>query len=209
MVLEWYFGFFKGKNSFYSDSLFANGKIFAVADGMGNKGTGKIAADIAIEIIKDSKSPYELEENIKKANIEIIKKISSFDDFLSFGTTLSVLFLEENIYRVYHIGDSKIFLIRNSNLIKLTEDQKVVKDSKIYVKALGINWDLDILKKEGEICKGDIFLMFTDGFCEFFLDKEIIMKAVKNKEVFQNYLQRNISKKLPEDDISYIIVWIK
>jgi serine/threonine protein phosphatase PrpC len=155
-----------GTKRYQSDELFVKDNVFAVADGMGDKNAGKLASKIAIQLLEENL--YNLEKAFITINKEIINRLSKHADGLICGTTLSVVKLdfESSRYNVYHAGDSKVFLIRDKSLIPLTVDQNKIENGKKYVKALGINWHVDIYKQEGEILQNDVFFISTDGICD-------------------------------------------
>ncbi|GAB6077378.1 PP2C family protein-serine/threonine phosphatase [Hydrogenobaculum acidophilum] len=187
-----------GEKNYQSDEMLVKDNVFAVADGMGDKNSGKLAAKVAIQVLE--KNLEDLDKTFIKINKEIINRLSKYADGFICGTTLSVLKcdLTSSKYYVYHVGDSKIFLIRDKSLIQLTKDQSSVENKKKYVKALGINWNIDVYKNEGDIKKEDIFFVSTDGIC----DIKGILEDIANKEPkdikdyilsYQNHLKDNLS----------------
>ncbi len=191
-----------GNKLHQSDEIFIKDNIFAVADGMGDKGSGKLAAKIAIQIL--SSFLDDIENAFKEINRQIINRLSRYDDGLICGSTLSVLKIDlDNLkFYIYHVGDSKIFLIRDEKLIQLSFDQSKIENHKKYVKALGVNWNVDIFKIQGIIEKDDIFILATDGICE----QKDIFKDMSSKDIddIKNQILNN-SKNL-EDNLSFILV---
>lgn len=191
----------KGNRLHQSDELFVKDNIFGVADGMGDKVTSKLASKLAIKILYQSE---DIEKSFQDINIEIINKLSKHADNLICGTTLSVLKLDLDLekFYIYHVGDSKIFLIRDKSVIQLTQDQAKHQLNKKYIKALGVDWTFDLYKNEGFIEEGDIFLLSTDGICE---DKDIF-------SILPNKTPKEIKKcltekfKNPEDNLSFIVL---
>ncbi len=187
-----------GEKNYQSDEMFVKDNVFAVADGMGDKNSGKLAAKVAIQVLEQNLE--DLDKAFIKINKEIINRLSKYADGFICGTTLSVLKCDLAVskYYVYHVGDSKIFLIRDKNLIQLTKDQNSVENKKKYVKALGINWNIDVYKNEGSIKKEDIFFVSTDGIC----DIKDMLEDIANKEPkdikdyilsYQSHLKDNLS----------------
>ena len=167
-----------GEKNYQSDELFIKDNVFAVADGMGDKNSGKLAAKIAIQMLE--KHIDDLDGAFPRINKEIINRLSKYADGFICGTTLSVLKcdLKACKYYIYHVGDSKIFLIRNKSLIQLTKDQSSIENQKKYVKALGINWSVEVYKTQGDIQKEDVFFISTDGIC----DIKDMLETIKTKE---------------------------
>ncbi len=201
--------FFRDEHS-YADRIFCKGNTFAVADGMGKKGTGKMAADIAINTLAEFypiEDADELRQIFNEINRRVIAEISKFgDDFLC-GTTLSVLILKEDKYMVGHVGDSRIYLLRDGEIEMLTEDQVRYKGRKKYVSALGTSWNLDILIREGEVKREDIFLLVSDGMVDTLSDGEILtLVGGGDIESGAELLIKRYVQTLPKEDLSFIIV---
>jgi protein phosphatase len=191
-----------GEKNYQSDEIFAQDSVFAVADGMGDKNSGKLASKIAIQVLEQCLD--DIENAFNKINKEIINRLSKYADGLICGTTLSVLKcdLDSMMYYVYHVGDSKIFLIRDKSLIQLTKDQSKLENYKKYVKALGINWSVDLYKTIGNIEKNDIFLISTDGICDI---KDVLEDIVGKdpKSIKEHILSK---KHRMKDNLSFIVL---
>ncbi len=195
-----------GQKLHQSDEVFIKDSVFAVADGMGDKNTGKLAAKLAMKLL-DCFDDIELA--FKEINKEIINRLSKHSDNLICGTTLSVLKLdlEGKKFYIYHVGDSKIFLFRNKSLIQLTKDQVKINSNKKYVRALGINWTFELYKNEDSIESNDIFFLTTDGICE---NKEILYNMdldLKTPSEIKDYIVQNSNS--VSDNISFIVVKIE
>ena len=116
-------------------------KLFIIADGMGGHNAGEIASQIAIdsirdyisreiqqeEIIKEDKILFILKEAITHANHVIFSKSLVEEAYQGMGTTLTVLIILSKIF-IGHVGDSRAYLIRNNNIIQLTQDHSLVAE---------------------------------------------------------------------------------
>jgi len=174
--LKWVAGSVYSEYRTYADRYFADGEIFAVADGMGIGKGAVLAAEKAIELLQKFK-PYDSEERIRenflKINKELIKELGKLGDSALSGTTLSMLSFNGRSFYVGHVGDSRIYLFRGGELYKLTEDQVKVKGNKKVVKVLGLEWNPEVYTFSSEYEKGDIFLLASDGFVEAFTEEEV------------------------------------
>ncbi len=193
----------------FADKTFCRGNIFAIADGMGDRGTGKIAAEVAVGAIEEF-IPINDEETMislfRKANERIIKEITKYGDDLFCGTTLSVLVIFKNSYLIGHVGDSRIYLIRNEKINLLTVDQVHLRGKKRYINALGTSWKPDVYLSKGDIEKNDIFLLISDGIVSLFSEEDLSLLI--NRDIDQS-AKRIISKykeTSPKDDLSLILV---
>ena len=119
------------------DSVFCNKKhqIFIVADGMGGHQGGKVASQMATQIIsdrllgflsqKEGKAPtlHALEEAYKEANKAIYCEGQQQTHLKGMGTTTCVLVIEEKTAYICNIGDSRCYMYSpGEGLWQLTED---------------------------------------------------------------------------------------
>ncbi len=205
--------------------------LFLVSDGMGGHQAGEVASHLAIEVIqkyfseknlKSSDRTYdapvfertglekllprarELVESIHVAN-RIIYRVGEGDiKYRGMGCTIAALLLVDPDKAVIaNVGDSRIYLIRNSRLEQLNEDHTLLNeylkndpdfmDTKedyvanhldhILVRALGIDEDIEVDVKEIEINRGDRFLLCSDGLTDMLSDTEILQAAQTEKKL--------------------------
>lgn len=116
------------QDAFYIDP---HGRFFIVADGMGGHAGGEEASTIATHVIKTylcehwndgEKSPALLEAAFGKANQAILKDQREHPERSDMGTTAVVVLFREEEPWCAHVGDSRLYRLRNSNLEKITED---------------------------------------------------------------------------------------
>lgn len=79
--------------------------------------------------------------------------------------TLSVLVIKSRTAHLFHIGDSRIYLIRNNELELLTEDHttQLNRQDSCLARAMGMDTHLEIDYRTVEVKQGDLFLLTTDG----------------------------------------------
>ena len=175
------------------------GHLFIVADGMGAHAAGELASKLAIDHIPhlyakfdDISAPEALKKSVVGANTEIHRRGQANDDFHNMGTTCSVLTLLPQGAVAAHIGDSRVYRMRNTTIEQLTFDHSLVWE----MKASGQLSDEE--EKAGKIpknvitrslgpypeCKvdvegpfpvevGDTFLLCSDGLTGLLTDEEI------------------------------------
>ncbi|HFQ14299.1 MAG TPA: bifunctional protein-serine/threonine kinase/phosphatase [Gammaproteobacteria bacterium] len=90
-------------------------------------------------------------------------------------TTLSAVVLKSNTAHVFHIGDTRIYRLRDGELEQITRDHRVsVGEEKTCLsRAMGIELHLDIDYRSLPLETGDVFVMLTDGVYEFVPDATI------------------------------------
>ena len=107
------------------------GRFFVVADGMGGHAGGQEASKIATEVIKahllekwdsDLDSEVLLKEAIDRSNQSILADQHSHPERADMGTTVVVLIFRNDQSWCAHVGDSRLYRLRDSQLEQITED---------------------------------------------------------------------------------------
>jgi protein phosphatase len=185
------------KRSLNEDGYIADGNIFAVADGMGGHRAGEVASIMALEnlrrsLAKRSKEPIEkkLVEAIKSANQEIYKQATKDLSIRGMGTTLTVAIESDRKLYVAHVGDSRLYLLRDGKLCQLTNDHSLVAQMvasghlkpeeaevhpqrNVIMRAVGSEATVEVDLIVEDIFPGDRFLLCTDGLNAMLSDDEI------------------------------------
>jgi protein phosphatase len=171
--------------------------LLVVADGMGGHQGGEVASKMAIGTLGklcregDGDPSTRLQHAIERANFEIHKLASKDRTLVGMGTTVvAFLLCETGPSFVAHVGDSRLYRLRNEEFGALTEDHSVVallvRDGTItseeawdhpkrnqIMRALGV-WEeteVDIAPLELEI--GDAFLLCSDGLYGMLPDTDL------------------------------------
>ncbi|MCH8262354.1 MAG: bifunctional protein-serine/threonine kinase/phosphatase [Proteobacteria bacterium] len=94
-------------------------------------------------------------------------------------TTLSALILKSTTCHVIHIGDSRIYQLREGYLNQLTVDHKtwVSKEKNYLSRAMGADTHLEIDYSKHSIEQGDIYILTTDGTHEY-VSEEVLIKII-------------------------------
>lgn len=180
----------------YADS---GGGLFIVADGMGGHAAGEIASAMAIEIICSqlpplSPPPVDVANHFKKAFLSAsrrIRKVASAEDTKrGMGTTLSVLYVEGETAHLAHVGDSRIYRLRGTNLEQLSIDHSLVAEQlrqgiisakearssqlrNILLQAVGPEDKVDVFLLRQPLFNDDLFLLCSDGLSDMIDDQQI------------------------------------
>ncbi|WP_290702383.1 bifunctional protein-serine/threonine kinase/phosphatase [Amphritea sp.] len=102
--------------------------------------------------------------------------------------TLSVLVIKSKTAHLFHIGDSRIYLIRNNELELLTTDHTTQlnrKDS-CLARAMGMDTHLEIDYLSMEIQQGDLFLLSTDGVHDSLTPAMLKQMSLASEDIQQN-----------------------
>lgn len=106
--------------------------IFLVVDGLGGHAAGEMAAEIAVRAISEhlAHGQGDLEAAIRQAitaaNNEICEVAQSHPEWLGMACVLTLVIAHEDQITVGHVGDSRLYLVWNGNLRKLTADHSPV-----------------------------------------------------------------------------------
>ncbi len=187
---------------FETDS--SESKIFSVCDGMGGESCGEVASGCAVRILSEHSADIERSGNIDEqkksvrkyvtdANNQIVDEIIKAGG-LRGGTTLTLACILEGKISMYYLGDSRIYMLRNGILTRITRDHTVATekvDANIYTEEeaekspdahkltmfLGVDDDKMGLDAEYAgtytLSSGDYYLMCSDGLTDMCTDKEI------------------------------------
>lgn len=184
------------------DLIRRRGTLVVVADGMGGHSSGEIASRVAVDVL--SKVYYEengeaqdaLVKAVHKANREIFELAEKDGKFKGMGTTCTALVLRNGTAISAHVGDSRIYLIRNGQIYLLTEDHSAVRemvrqgiinledarhhpDKNVILRAVGSHPEVEVTTWDQPfpVSDGDHFLLCSDGLYDLVEDEEI-KKAV-------------------------------
>ena len=113
------------------DNYFVRAPLFVVADGMGGAQAGEVASELAVKQFErglpDGRPTGEaLAELIRQANAEIHRQSGDDPDLAGMGTTVTAAYLDGDNVVVAHVGDSRAYLLRDGDLIRLTRDHSLV-----------------------------------------------------------------------------------
>ena len=108
--------------------------IFLIVDGLGGHAAGETAAEIAVQTIgerlRHSETAGDLEERIKaaitEANNRIFELAQSHEQWSGMACVLTLAMVQDEHVTVGHVGDSRLYLVRNGVLQKVTSDHSPV-----------------------------------------------------------------------------------
>ncbi len=180
------------------DQWTRRGHLFLVADGMGAHAAGELASKIAVEQIPHLYAKYgpnnpaeSLHRAISDANAEIHRRGEANEEFHNMGTTCSsMLLLPEGIV-CGHVGDSRIYRVRQNFIDQLTFDHSLIWEMRAAGQIKGDLDDIKIPKNvitrslgpypevrvdvEGPfpVQAGDVYMLCTDGLTGQISDEEL------------------------------------
>ena len=164
--------------------LTTKGIAAVLADGMSASEAGRDASEACV---RGFLSDYYSTPESWTARTSVHKILSALNRWL-FGqgirvhnthnglvTTISIVVLKSNSAHIFHVGDTRIYRLREGTLELLTNDHRVyVSENKSYLtRALGIDLTLDIDYRREIVEAGDCFIAVTDGIYDFLSDEQI------------------------------------
>jgi PPM family protein phosphatase len=222
--------------------------LLLLADGMGGYKAGEVASEIAVlmiaaeitEAMQNRMALNKLTSSLMPEShllIDVVKKTNAAIYHISknqahcagMGTTLVAGIFANNKLTVGHIGDSRVYCLRDQVLTQLTEDHsliqeqinaglitqeqaKVASHKNLVTRALGIDPDVELELQEFEVKVGDIYLMCSDGLSDLVEDTEItkiLLEANGNITLAAKKLVQAANENGGSDNISVVIAIIK
>lgn len=109
--------------------------LSGVFDGMGGGDIGEIAAKTAAEVflntlegLTEASSPAHVDMALRHSFLEANSKIVDLQQqYQVYGTTGTILVTNGTIFKMYHLGDSRAYLLRKGELLQLTRDQTLAQ----------------------------------------------------------------------------------
>ena len=179
------------------------GSIFVLSDGFGHIEGGKFASQAAVDLLISNYSkekPSNINEFMHSSFEEInhyiyFKRISFYENPMM-GSTVVALIIENKTAHIGHVGDSRIYSLRNNKLSQLTKDHSYVQflidrgkispestlinDRRhILKKCLGTNQPTGFDYKQSNIKQDDKYLLCCDGLWSVIDDKNITKICTK------------------------------
>lgn len=196
-----------------------------IADGIGSSNVSHLAAETAVgSFLSDYYSTSDAwstqtsaERVIRATNSWLYAQTQQsqgrFDKDRGYVCTLSALILKQQQAHVFHVGDSRIYRIRDHEIELLTHDHRVWLSSKEHYlsRALGADYRIEIDYRNIELKEKDIFLLMTDGVYEFVTDQQLLDLTLIDADL--NQLAKGLVEKALEqgsdDNLSFQVIRVE
>jgi len=186
------------------------GVAIAIADGMSGSDAGKEASQASIAGFLDDyfctpdswSVKYSVQKILSATNSWLYSTgHSKYQSAKGMVCTLSILIAKSHTAHIFHIGDSRIYRIRNKNLELLTRDHRIwVGDGKSYLnRAMGIEPNLNVDYRSFTLEPGDIFILSTDGVHDFIQDRDIKQIIDENSGDLQRASEMMVAKAMQSE----------
>lgn len=163
--------------------LTVKGALIAVADGVSGNAGGGEASQMTVRSVSadyyatpDTWEPHSaLDKVLTAANRWVLSQANANRDMAGMATTLSLLVLRGQRYYSAHVGDTRIYLLRDGVLKQLTTDHVWDRPDMRHVlkRAIGLDQHLTADYADGHIAVGDTFALFSDGVWDALSEKEL------------------------------------
>jgi protein phosphatase len=183
---------------------------FAIlADGMGGYNAGEVASQIATSVLKEaleerllnkpwysrfnrSRRLHQLiAESIMHANASIIEAARLEPTYSGMGTTLVVAMFHGDKVAIAHIGDSRVYRLRNNEIRQLTRDHSLLQEHidagllteeeaqfshnrNLITRALGVNYEIEIEIHDYITETNDMYILCSDGLSDMLSNADIV-----------------------------------
>ena len=213
------------------DALFEAGgaALFAVADGMGGARAGEVAAKAAVDEVaglKDTDAVGErsLAEVVEQANRRIHELSVGDESLAGMGTTMTAIAVGDDEVAIAHVGDSRAYRLRDSELERLTHDHSLVDEMvragrltpeeaevhpqrSIITRALGPEPEVEVERMTYRARSGDVYLICSDGLTTMVPEDAIaaILRARSSLKQAGDELVRAANEAGGRDNITVVL----
>ncbi|TWU04745.1 protein phosphatase 2C domain-containing protein [Stieleria varia] len=196
--------------------------LYLVCDGMGGHAAGEIAAERAIafaaEYISDNSDAIEsasqspegfyrvlkiAEEAVQNASQELHLLSKSNIEFAGMGTTMTLLLIVENKAVMAHVGDSRLYLMRDGDIHQLSVDHTLANEmylsggmtreeaqasryQHVLTRSIGAHEFVPVDTLLFDLIPGDRFLLCSDGLSNYFSDTAVVASLLSEPEIISH-----------------------
>ena len=222
--------------------------LVILADGMGGYKAGEVASAIAVtsahkkvmdglakinRATTDQSTGLSNEATVVKnainyVNSEIYKTAQNDPQCQGMGTTMVVVLFHNNTATIAHVGDSRLYRVRQNKFSQVTKDHSLIQElidrglytreevmkntpKNLVTRAIGIEPEVQVDVAEETVYPGDIYMLCSDGLNDMVDDEEIhltLSKYSANLAQSGNELVRLANKNGGKDNISVVLVRI-
>ncbi len=220
--------------------------LFAVADGMGGYEGGEVASQLVIHTLSDFYErneqdheltwPFSPERGlsageglfhvaVRLANQEVVRRRTG--RLSEMGSTLAALVLRGEKALIGHVGDSRVYRLRNGELVQLTRDHSLYEEMRaaglpslpakkdcgfanVITRAIGLLERSQADLRTETVLPGDVYLLCTDGLSEMIGDDDLCrFLTTLPKQVVCEKLVREAHARGGKDNITAVVVRVE
>ncbi len=200
----------------YAARIYDDIAVAIVCDGVGSALSGGEAAKRVVNYMLNNFKTRPSSWSIEKSLFTFIKNINEIlynESIMEYErpehlTTLSIVVIEGNRLYGANVGDSPIYLLRDSVLKKLSFDHILEQNSHILTQAIGMSESVEPYFFENFIKPKDKILLCSDGLSNVLSEEEIKSKLKLDATSLVKYASKKVKDDLP-DDTSAITIEIR
>jgi len=184
--------------------------LMTLADGMGGYNAGEVAAELAANTVtklmreaavRSNRGEVDPQSGLMQQSIGLRNAVSRANKIIwqtaqtqpncqGMGTTLAACLFFDDRVSIAHVGDSRVYRLRNERFEQLTLDHSLLQElvdrgfysreealrstNKNYVtRALGVEPAVEVEVQEETVEVGDIYMVCSDGLSDMVEDEDI------------------------------------
>mgnify|MGYP001442350869 CR=1 FL=1 len=223
--------------------------LVILADGMGGYNAGEVASGMATTLLSNDLLPLietcepqsidpasgrrvahkHIAEEVALTNDSIYRAAQSQPQYAGMGTTLVMAWFFDNLACVAHIGDSRLYRVRDGEFQQLTRDHSLLQEQidsgmitaeearfsqnkNLVTRALGVDPEVEVEIHDYDVLPGDIYLLCSDGLNDMVEDEEIgatVQMLQANLELAGDQLIQMANDNGGRDNVSVILVKVR
>jgi serine/threonine protein phosphatase PrpC len=216
------------------DSGYAGTQLFVVADGMGGHAGGDVASAIALKRVMEADREYAsaadaefaLKSALSAANTMLAETVFEHPELTGMGTTVSAILRSGTQVAIAHIGDSRIYLLRDGTLKQITADhtfvQRLVDSGRITPEEAAVHPRRSVLMRVlgdvdaapeidttvFDVLPGDRWLLCSDGLSSYVSDdkiSQVLTLQTAVKDAADRLVKESLDQGAP-DNVTVVIV---
>lgn len=219
--------------------------LVVLADGMGGYRAGEVASAVAVtnvfcdtrdsllalvpgQVDRESGLRYEsliVRDAILQANKEVYAAARDHREYSGMGTTVVAALFYDNRLTCAHVGDSRMYALRDSKFEQLTVDHTVVQEfiqtgmyseaeakasfsSNLVTRALGVEREIEVDIHERSVRPGDLYLLCSDGLTNMVNEAKMVKALSKKQDLgaCAKRLTQLANRGGGEDNISIVLI---
>jgi len=216
------------------DSGYAGTQLFVVADGMGGHAGGDVASAIALKRVMEADKAYAsandaefaLQASLIAANSLLAETVFEHPELTGMGTTVSAILRSGDEIAIAHIGDSRIYLLRDGKLTQITADhtfvQRLVDSGRITPEEAAVHPRRSVLMRVlgdvdaapeidttvHDVKPGDRWLLCSDGLSSYVSDEkiEVVLTGLADTERAAERLVKESLDQGAPDNVTVVLV---
>jgi protein phosphatase len=223
--------------------------LFILSDGMGGEAHGEVASNIAVETVsahcleatKKKELPYfgEMRQDVSETTNRLVSAVRLANKMIydsaekhpaqrGMGATVVAVWLRDHYVSIAHVGDSRVYLLRGTELRQLTSDHSLVAEQvrrgiitadqaeqsdmqSVLIRALGIEPEVQVDADEQLLMEGDTLVLCSDGLSRMVTDLDIASTILTHSQI-QQAAERLVdlaNENGGEDNVSVILVRVE